>query len=107
MNAAFCRRFEILLPQRFNDGRPIPDELVGETIVELRQQFGAVSSESQAIRGHWQHQGQVYRDSSIRLFVDVPDTPESLQFFRDFKERLKVRFQQIDIWMTTYLVEVI
>jgi hypothetical protein len=47
------RRFEILLPQRFNDGQTIPDELFAETLLELRQQFGAVSSETQIIRGIW------------------------------------------------------
>lgn len=26
------RRYEILLPSRFNDGRPIPQELIAETL---------------------------------------------------------------------------
>ena len=106
MSGAF-RRFEILLPLRFNDGRPVPDELVGETILELRQRFGAVSSESQTIRGLWQHEDVEYRDDLTRLFVDVPDTSENVQFFRELKERLKERFQQLDIWLTTYPIEVI
>jgi hypothetical protein len=41
------------------------------------------------------------------VFVDVHDTPESIQFFRDYKEKLKSRFQQLDIWMITYPVEVL
>jgi hypothetical protein len=41
------------------------------------------------------------------VFCDVSDTPENRQFFVEFKERLKARFQQLDIWMTTYPVEVI
>lgn len=53
MSEAF-RRFEILLPLQFNDGLPVPDELVGDTIIELRQRFGAVSAETQTIRGIWQ-----------------------------------------------------
>jgi hypothetical protein len=81
------RRFELLLPTRHNSG--------------------AVSSETQRIEGRWRHQGELYRDESIRVFCDVPDTAENLQFFVDFKERLKARFQQIDIWMTTYPLEVI
>lgn len=91
------RRFEFLLPLRFNDGQPIPDELIGDTLFELRQKFGAVSSETQVIRGHWQHQGEAYRDELVRIFVDVPDLSENRQFFTDFKERLKARFQQLDI----------
>lgn len=101
------RRYEILLPLRFNDGQPVPDELLADTLLELRQRFGAVSSETQIIRGYWQHEGQLYRDELIRVFVDAPDVPDSRPFFREFKERVKTRFRQLDIWMTTYPVEVL
>lgn len=100
------RRFEILLPQRFNDGSAVPDELIGQTILELRNQFGSLSTETQIIRGIWEHAGQSYRDDLIRLFVDVADTSENQQYFREYKEQLKARFQQIDIRVTTYLIEV-
>jgi hypothetical protein len=53
----------------------------------------------------WEHAGQSYRDDLIRVFVDVADTPENQQFFRDLKERLKARFQQIEIRITSYLIE--
>jgi hypothetical protein len=75
--------------------------------LHIRQRFGAVSAETQVIRGHWQHQGEVYRDDLVRVFVDVPDTGENREFFVAYKEQLKARFQQLDIWMTTYLIEVI
>jgi hypothetical protein len=101
------RRYEILLPTRFNDGQPIPDDLLAQTLLDLRQRFGAVSSETQVIRGFWEHQGQAYRDDLVRVFVDVADTPENQLFFQSFKETLKSRFQQLEIWMTTYLIEVV
>ena len=100
------RRFEILLPQRFNDGRRVPDELIADTLLELEERFGAVSSETQTIRGLWRHEDHLFRDDLIRVFVDVPDVPESRQFLLDFKSHLKVRFKQLDIWMTTYAIEV-
>ena len=28
------RRFEVLLPLRFNDGQPVPDEIIAETLLE-------------------------------------------------------------------------
>lgn len=101
------RRFEILLPLRFNDGQPVPAELVADTLLELEQRFGAVSSETQTIQGLWQHQGRSYRGDLTRIFVDVPDVPENLEFFREWKERLKSRFRQLDIWMTTHPIQVI
>lgn len=101
------RRYESLLPTSFNDGTPVPDELVGQTLLEIRRQFGAVSSDTQYIEGHWEYEGRVFRDYNVRVFVDVPDTTENRQFFVEFKERLKQRFQQIDIWMMTYPLDVI
>ncbi len=101
------RRYEILLPLRFNDGQPVPDEMVGSVICALRERFGAASFETQTIRGLWQHEGQVYRDDLVRLFVDVADSEETRDWFRAFKEQLKSNFQQLDIWIITHPIEVL
>jgi hypothetical protein len=61
------RRFEVLLPLRFNDGSPVPDDAVADTLLELEQRFGSVSCETQTIRGQWRHEGQNYRDDLIRV----------------------------------------
>ncbi len=101
------RRFEILLPRRVNDGQPVPDGLIADALIELEERFGAVSCETQTIRGLWRHEDQLFGDDLVRVFLDAPDVPESRQFFLDFKERAKARFRQIDIWMTTYPIEVL
>lgn len=44
------RRFEILLPRRFNDGQPVPDQLIADALLELEERFGAVSCETQLRR---------------------------------------------------------
>ena len=75
------RRYEILLPLRFNDGQPVPDDLVADTLLELEQRFGAVSSETQTIRGLWRHEGESYRDDLTRVFVDVADEAQHRRFF--------------------------
>lgn len=106
MTASF-RRFEILLPLRFNDGSAVADELIADTILELREHFGAVSAETQTIHGVWTRETEVYRDELMRLFVDAPDSTDSRDFFIEFKERIKTRFNQLDIWMTTYPIEVL
>ncbi|MGD0410862.1 MAG: hypothetical protein ABSC18_04105 [Verrucomicrobiota bacterium] len=43
----------------------------------------------------------------MRVIIDVEDLVEHRQFFSDFKERLKGRFHQIEIYMTTHLIDVI
>ena len=100
------RRFEILLPLRFNDGSPVPDGLVADALVELRHKFGAVSSETQRIEGQWQHAGQVYRDELMRVFVDVADTQQNRDFFLQFRERIRSRFRQVSIWMTSHPIDI-
>jgi hypothetical protein len=101
------RRFELLLPLRFNDGQTVPNELIADTLVELETKFGAVSCETQTIRGMWTYAGQPYRDDLVRVFVDAEDILESRDFFQAFKETLKARFQQIEIWLATYPIEVL
>jgi hypothetical protein len=101
------RRYEILLPRRFNDGSAVPARLVRETLVELRQQFGAASCETQRIQGQWQDEGRLYSDELVRLFVDVEDRPEHRQFFIELKLKLKVRFDQVEIWLTSHPIDVL
>jgi len=106
MTASY-RRYELLIPLRFNDGQPVPDSAVAETLLELRNHFGAVSTETQIIRGLWEHQGEIYRDEHFRLFVDVEDTTANREFFIQFKSRMKERFQQIDMWLTSHPIDVL
>ena len=98
------RRYEILLPLRFNNGRSVPPELVANTVLKLRAHFGVVSWESQNIQVQWL---RVYQDDLVRLFVDVADTPENRQFFLQLKEQVKTDFQQFDIWLTSYPIDVL
>ena len=101
------RRYEILVPLKFNNGAAVPDELVSDTLTDLRVQFGSVSSETQIIRGQWVHHGQTYVDDLLRVFIDVADTAEAADFFRRYKEDLKARFQQIEIWLVSYPIDII
>ena len=101
------RRYEIFLPLRFNDGQAVPEPFLTDVLIELEERFGAVSCETQIIRGLWESEGEVFRDELVRVFVDVADLPRNRQFFRQFKRRLKGKFRQIEIWMTTYPVEVV
>ena len=101
------RRFEILLPLRFNDGRSVPDQLVGQTLRELRQRFNAISAETQVIRGYWQHEGEEFRDDLVRVSWTLPTRSRITHILWISKNNLKLRFQQLDVWMTTYSIGVI
>ena len=101
------RRYEILLPLQFNDGQSVPETLLWETVEELESHFHALSWETQVVRGIWQHEGTVFRDNHTRLVLDVDDSPENRDFFVALKARLKGRFQQLDIWIISHVIDVI
>jgi len=95
------------VPLLFNDGTPVPEVLLAQTLAELRQRFGAASWETQIVQGVWEQEGAMFKDNLIRFFVDVPDLPEHRAFFKNFKGILKERFRQIDMWITSYPVDII
>ena len=99
-------RYEVLLPLKYNDGGTIEDRQFEQTWFELVSEFHGLTIQPQTLRGLWMHDGQVYEDTLIRVVLDVPDNEKTEQFFRRFKETLKERFQQIDIWMTAYPIRI-
>lgn len=100
------RRYEVLLPLQFNDGREIPGEWLANAVLEIYDHFGAASYETQRVEGHWRTEGVEYRDNVVRLVVDVPDLDEHRTWMREFKQRWKVKTEQLQVWMVSYQIEV-
>jgi hypothetical protein len=101
------RRYEILLPLQSNDGSSVPDRDLNQTREELVDRFEAVSVQPGTVAGLWVHEGTRYEDSLVRFTVDVEDTSENRQFFVAWKPILLQRFRQLDIYITSSLIEVI
>ena len=87
------RRYEVLLPTQFNDGREVPEELLGEAANEIIHQFGAVSFYKNAVEGRWRHEETVYRDTLALLVVDLPDTAKNRKWMKAYKARWKERLE--------------
>ncbi len=51
------RRFEVLLPLQFSDGRDVAGEWLAEAVLEVVDHFGAASYETQKLEGHLRHGG--------------------------------------------------
>ena len=100
------RRFEVLLPLQFNDGRDIPRQWFGDAILEVVHEFGAASYETQSVEGHWRHGDVTYHDNLGRLIVDAPDTDANRQWMRQFKARWKDRLEQLELWMVSYPIDI-
>lgn len=100
------RRFEILLPLQFNNGREIPSDWLAEAVLEIVERFDAVSYETQKVEGHWRYQGVLYRDNLVKLVIDVSNSEENREWMRQFKARWKVRLEQLDLWLVSYEIDV-
>lgn len=101
------RKYEILLPLLYNDGTKIEKEKFLATNEELLNKFGATTTDTTRIVGRWLYQNQLFEDRLMRIIVDVPAEEDHEKFFRQYKEILKERFKQIDIWITSYEINVI
>jgi len=99
------RRFEILLPLQFNDGRDVPPDWLAEAVLEIVERFGAASYETQKVEGHWRHQGILYRDNLVKIVIDATDEEASRQWMREYKARWKRKLEQVELWLISYTIE--
>jgi hypothetical protein len=91
----------------YNDGRPIEREKFLVTHRELVERFGATAVDTTRASGTWMYGGTLYEDLLIRVTVDSSEPDEAKAFLSQYKEILKVRFEQLDIWITAHDVDVI
>jgi hypothetical protein len=99
------KEYVILLPLRFNDGEPVPDELILQTREELVAHFGGASFDPVPITGYWLHEETLFADELLRVRVSGRDPQADDPFIRRYKEALKERFRQEEIYLTAYTIE--
>jgi hypothetical protein len=73
----------------------------------LLERFCAYSVDQSPVHGFWTYEGMTYRDVLQRVVIVDSDDEASEAFFREYKEVLKERFQQIEIWITVQPIRVI
>jgi hypothetical protein len=100
------RRFEVLLPLQFNDGREINPDWLADAVLEIVDHFGAASYETQKVEGHWRQGEVVYRDNLVKIVVDVPDSAAHRNWMKQYKARWKTRLEQLELWMVSYRIEI-
>lgn len=74
--------------------------------MEIVENFGAASYETQKVEGHWRHQGVLYRDNLVKIVIDAPDEEEHRVWMRDYKERWKQKLEQLELWLVSYTIDV-
>ncbi len=102
-------KFEIYLPLKHNDGTNIEDKKLEEIQQQLIAVFGAMtlSSLSAPLQGKWRYGGVEYTDDIIRIDIIAKEEWDSIQFFKNFKRRLKRNLRQLDILITVQYVHAI
>ena len=99
-------KYDVYLPLKYNNGAAVE----AETFKQIRQQlmavFGAIttSSKSAPFQGTWRYGGVEFIDEIIRMEII---TNEEVEFFKNFKRRLKTKLRQIDILITMQYIYVI
>ena len=99
------RRVEVYLPLEYNDGRPIADSKYLGLQNELRARFGGVTSTQRQfpLQGAWHSGTDVYEERVVVFtMMDFRDRgePELVRYLERLKERLKKRFDQMEILIT-------
>jgi hypothetical protein len=100
------RRYEVLLPLQFNDGRDVPPEWLSDAVFEVVDKFGAAGYETQKVEGHWRQAGVTYRDNLVKLVIDVPDTAVNRKWMKRFKQRWKTKLDQLELWVVSYVITI-
>ena len=95
------RRYEVLLPVRFNDGQDVPEKLLGEAVNEIVHQLNAATFYKETAEGRWRHEEALFRDDLALI-----DTATNRKWMKAFKERWKRRLKQLEIWMVSYKIDI-
>ncbi len=83
----------------------MPNELILQTREEIVQRFGGASFDPGVVEGYWVHAARIYSDDLIRVRGSAEGTADDDQFIQDYKEILKLRFEQEEIYVTAYVIE--
>jgi hypothetical protein len=99
------RNIEIYLPLDFNDRRPIPESKFVSIQQELLNRFGGVTSVQRQfpLQGLWQSGAEVYHDRVVVFSVmDFREETQlvCLRYLERLKDRLKKKFDQLDVLIT-------
>jgi hypothetical protein len=103
------RRYEILIPTEFGDGRLVADDCprcLPDSLAEVADRFGAFTFRPQIALGNWTANGTRYEDRLSVLSIDVDDTDEHREWITHLKGHLLQRFAQLEIYVTSYPVVV-
>jgi hypothetical protein len=91
------KEYDIFLPLRYNDSKPIEADKFQALQKELLDRFDGLTYFPQANQGFWKLGDVTYRDEIVIYRVLASDVRRARRFVRSFKGQLKVEFAQEEI----------
>ena len=91
------KEFDIFVPLRYNDGKPIELEKFQQLQLELLDEFGGLTYFPQANHGFWKLGNVTFRDEIVVYRVIAAESRSAKRFLVKLKERLKQELAQEEI----------
>ena len=91
------KEYDIFLPLRYNDGKPVELIKFRNLTDRLLSQFDGLTYFPQANQGIWKLGDVTYRDEIVIFRILASDSRRARQFLRNLKNQLKDEFAQEEI----------
>jgi hypothetical protein len=91
------KEYDIFLPLRYNDGKPVELIKFRNLTDRLLSQFDGLTYFPQANQGFWKLGDITYRDEIVIFRVLASNSRHARRFLRSLKEHLKAEFAQEEI----------
>ena len=99
------KEYDIFLPLRHNDGKPVEPEIFQELQKQLLDRFDGLTYFPQVNQGFWKLGNVTYRDEIVIYRVLASDSRRARRFLRNLKERLKTELAQEEILIIERVVD--
>jgi hypothetical protein len=78
-----------------------------QTNLELIDEFAATRVDTTLAFGKRMYEGAVFEDRLQRVIMDIPGVEPAHAFLAKYKETLKARFEQVDIWISAHEIDIL
>ncbi len=92
-------QYELYIPLEYNDGRSVERDKLHRTKEELVREFGGLTVFPPAggAEGYWLHEGELVEDNILIFRIVVSYNAD--KWISDYKETLKLRFEQDEVFV--------
>ena len=102
-----AREYDLYIPLRYNDGRPVEDEKLTTLKERLKDRFGGLTFFPQQNEGVWKIGTVTFREGIVIFRILAEETRPAREFFLGLKEELKRDLDQEEVLVVERKVEIL